>query len=87
MRNTMKIDFEIQSTVRNSAATIYINGEERGDTPVHIRADLDATGLTAEDLVIKAVWGGGSSETEITIPKGSRPQAIVRVGPNGEREY
>jgi hypothetical protein len=83
MRNTMKIDFEIQSTVRNSAATIYING----DTPVHIRADLDATGLTAEDLVIKAVWGGGSSETEITIPKGSRPQAIVRVGPNGEREY
>src|SRR5688500_1930691 len=57
-RSEAKVSFEIQSSGRGSA-TIFINGEERGDTPVYIRADADVTGHTAEDLVIKAVWDGG----------------------------
>jgi hypothetical protein len=85
-KTDLKIYFEIQSTGRN-VATIFINGEERGDTPVHVRADMDGSGGLADDLVIKAAWDGGSNETEFTIPRGSRPQAIIRVGPSGEREY
>jgi hypothetical protein len=87
MENANKITFEIRSTTR-AVATIYINDEERGDTPVFIRTESDSTGGTAEDLVIKAVWAGmGGNDVEFTIPRGSRPQSVVHVGPNGERDY
>lgn len=81
------IYFEIQSTSR-AVATIYINEEERGETPVFVRTEAAPTGGTKEDLVIKAVWnGGGGNDTEFRIPAGSNPQPIVKVGQNGEREY
>ena len=86
-RNENKVYFEIQSTSRN-VATIFINNEERGDTPVFIRAEAAPTGGTMEDLAIRAVWnGGGGNDTEFTIPAGTTPQPIVKVGVNGEREY
>lgn len=85
-QNESFVYFEIQSTSRN-IATIYINGEDRGDTPVRIRAEADAYGLTLEDMVIKAVWDGGGNDIEYTIPRGSRPQPIVKIGPNGSREF
>ena len=85
-RSAGKVDFEVKSSGGGSA-TIYINGEERGDTPAFIRLDADFAGNTVEDVLIKAVWNGGGNETEFIIPKGTKPQPIVTIGPSGERQF
>jgi hypothetical protein len=85
-QNESKIFFEIQSTTR-AVATVYVDGMERGNTPVHIRAEAGVTGGLAEDMVVRAVWDGGSNETQFTIPAGTLPRPIVRIAPTGLREY
>lgn len=64
-------------------AAIYINGDMRGVTPMHLRLDADEFGRLLEDVELVAEWADGRSNTTFRIPAGSRPPAVVRLNPNG----
>ena len=66
-----------------SGATVWLNDEERGATPVHLRIMLNEQGVIPTDMEIRLEWPDGRSDSTYTLPRGSLPQPTIRINSNG----
>jgi hypothetical protein len=64
-------------------ATVWVNEEERGSTPLHLRVGLGLAGELVSDMEFKFEWADGKSDVTYRLARGTQPPSALKINSNG----
>lgn len=64
-------------------AVVWVDGEEKGTAPVHLRIAVDDAGRTVGNIELRFVWADNRSDTTYQLRQGTLLQSMLRINQNG----